>query len=151
MFSAELSPTLRRLLFRSHALSKSLSANEAFVWSKNEIANMDKFISAAARNCMRGKAVEYIKFVDNEGVEVINETRSKSSKEVFEVFKFAGVVLEMITRRCKMYQRWARHRNSHRQVLAHCLGVLFWRVQTLAETALCCHTQMCMPADFKKT
>ena len=48
--SAEVFPTIRRLLFRSHVLSKSLSANEAFVWSKGEIANIDKFISAAARN-----------------------------------------------------------------------------------------------------
>ena len=61
LLSAELSPTLRTLLFRAHVLSKSLSENEVFVWSRSEITDTDKFISAAARNCMRGKAVERIK------------------------------------------------------------------------------------------
>ena len=75
------------------------------------MVSTDKYISAAARYFMRGKAVDRINLVDNEGVEVINETRSKNTKEVFEFFKFAGVDLEMLTRRCNMYQRWARFRN----------------------------------------
>ena len=49
LFSAELTPTLRRILFRSHVLSKALSASEAFAWNEGEVKAIGKIVSSTGR------------------------------------------------------------------------------------------------------
>ena len=83
MFNNELSPTLRRLLFWSHAISNALSACEAFARSKHDIASFDNIVGAAARKCMRGKAFHGVKLADNEGNTAIDERSSMSRKDEF--------------------------------------------------------------------
>ena len=126
MFSANLTPSVRRLLFRSHVLSKTLSASEALAWGENDIRAIDKIVSATGRNCMRGKAVRRIKLTDNEGNVLIDEISSMSTQEVYEVWQSPGTGMELLTRRCKMYQRWARDVQEHQQILATLFGRFAW-------------------------
>ena len=42
MFSASLTPSVRRLLCRSHVLSKTLSASEAFAWGRTISGQLTK-------------------------------------------------------------------------------------------------------------
>ena len=78
---------------------------------------------------MRGKAIRRIKLTDNEGQVVIDEVGSLSMREVFEFWSYPGTGLELLTRRCKMYQRWARNVDHHQQILAAFFGRFSWEAR----------------------
>ena len=75
---------------------------------------------------MRGKVVRRIKLTDNEGNVLIDEISSMSTQEVYEVWQYPGTGMELLTRRCKMYQGWARDVQEHQQIIATLFGRFAW-------------------------
>ena len=110
--------SVRKLCFQSIIDGNLYSGLVLRLVSDSNLKKIDKFRLALLRRMMRGKAC--IKDEGGDGGEI--KYRSISSKEVWSHWKLVPSQYDLLIRRIRRYQAWARRPQHHTQILSAFFG-----------------------------